>query len=183
MHLENHERQEDASCLFSTSCISRLFCTPGLMSSPLVLIACTENSMFQRSILLLGIISKSRWYMSCTAKWLANLLDGYTARHIFFPTYEMCRYKTARQLSVIHAVLTRWMAHYLAFKHLLKLQHPLWALVNHNTIAPPDQLILNPLGGTTANKRKACEMIVIIEDSGFWHSLAQYELYLTSVRV
>jgi len=89
--------------------------------------------------------------------------------------------KTA--LTVICTVLTRWMAHYLAFKHLLELQHPLQALVNHDAMASPDQLILNPLGGTTANKRKADKMIAIIKDSGFWHSLAWYELYLTSVRV
>lgn len=34
-------------------------------------------------------------------------------------------------------------------------------------------------GGTTANKRKARKMIVIIEDSGFWHALARYKPYLT----
>jgi hypothetical protein len=82
-------------------------------------------------------------------------------------------------LAVIRAVLTRWTAHYLAFKRLLELQHPLRALVNHDAMAPPDQLILNPPGGTTANKRKAREMIAIIEDSGFWHSLARYKYYLT----
>jgi hypothetical protein len=81
--------------------------------------------------------------------------------------------KTA--LTVIRAVLTRWTAHYLAFKRLLELQHPLRALVNNDAMAPPDQLILNPLSGTVANRRKAHEMIAIIEDSGFWHSLARYE--------
>jgi hypothetical protein len=76
-------------------------------------------------------------------------------------------------LAMIRAVLTRWTAHYLAFRRLLELQHPLQALVNRNEMALPDQQILNPLSGTAANKRKAQEMKAIIQNSGFWHSLAR----------
>ena len=83
-----------------------------------------------------------------------------------------------KAVAVIRAMLTRWTAHYLAFKRLLELQHPPQALVNHDAMAPSNQLILNPLGGTTANKRKAREMIAIIENSGFWHSLIRYDLFL-----
>ena len=84
-----------------------------------------------------------------------------------------------KPLTVIRAVLTRWTAHYLAFKRLLELQHPLRALVTHDKMAQPDQHILIPSGSTAANKRKAREMIAIIEDSTFWHSLARCETYLT----
>jgi len=82
-------------------------------------------------------------------------------------------------VAVLRAVLTRWTAHYLAFKHLLDLQHPLQALVNHDTMAPTDQHILSPPGLTAANKKKAREMTAIIEDASFWHSLARCETYLT----
>jgi hypothetical protein len=81
-------------------------------------------------------------------------------------------------LAVIRAVLTRWMAHYLAFKRLLELQHPLRALVTNDAMAPPDQAILNPPGGTAANRRKARKMIAIIENSVFWHALARYEFII-----
>ncbi len=79
-------------------------------------------------------------------------------------------------LTVIRAVLTRWTAHYLAFKHLLELRHPLLALVNQDAMASPDQQILTPPGLTAANKKKAHEMKVIIEDTTFWQSLAQCDL-------
>lgn len=75
---------------------------------------------------------------------------------------------------MIRAVLTRWTAHYLAFRRLLELQHPLQALVNRDAMAPPDQRVLNSQSGTAANKRKAREMTAIIQNSGFWHSLARY---------
>ena len=79
-------------------------------------------------------------------------------------------------LTVICAVLTRWMAHYLAFRHLLKLKLPLQALVNQDVMVSPGQQILIPLGLSAANKRKVHEMVVIIEDSNFWHLLAWYDL-------
>ena len=78
-------------------------------------------------------------------------------------------------LSVIRAALTRWTAHYLAFSWLLALQHPLKSLVNHDAMADPDKHILNPSGGSVANRRKANEMIAIIENPAFWHALARYE--------
>ena len=70
-------------------------------------------------------------------------------------------------LTVIRAVLTRWMAHYLAFSHLLELQHPIRALVNHDTMALPDQKIFTPPGMTAANKKKVHQMTSIIEDPSF----------------
>ncbi|KAI9438469.1 hypothetical protein BJY52DRAFT_1129538, partial [Lactarius psammicola] len=75
-------------------------------------------------------------------------------------------------LTVICAVLTRWMAHYLAFSRLLELQHPIRALVNHNAMALPDQKIFTPSGMMAANKKKAHQMTSIIEDPSFWQSLA-----------
>jgi hypothetical protein len=42
-------------------------------------------------------------------------------------------------------------------------------------MADPDKRNLNPSGGSVANRRKANEMIAIIENPTFWHALARYE--------
>jgi hypothetical protein len=72
------------------------------------------------------------------------------------------------------------MAHYLAFRRLLELKLYIVALVNEDAMAPEDQKILTPQGSTTANKKKAREMVAVIEDGSFWHSLARYEPFLVA---
>ncbi|KAH9068192.1 hypothetical protein EDB83DRAFT_2222872, partial [Lactarius deliciosus] len=81
-------------------------------------------------------------------------------------------------LSVIRAVLTRWTAHYLAFRRLLQLHRPLTVLVNSDAMALPHQRILVSPGLSASNKRRAQEMVVIIEDGSFWHSLARLKTHL-----
>ncbi|KAH9079140.1 hypothetical protein EDB83DRAFT_2178078, partial [Lactarius deliciosus] len=76
-------------------------------------------------------------------------------------------------LTVIRAVLTRWTAHYLAFKRLLELQLALRALVTQDAMASSNQQVFISPGLTAANKRKAHAMKAIIEDDTFWHSLAR----------
>lgn len=90
-----------------------------------------------------------------------------------------CRYGKS-PITVIRAVLTRWTAHYLAFRRLLELKLFIQALVSEDAMAPEDQKILTPQGSSTANKRKAREMVVIIEDGRFWHSLARYETFFVA---
>ena len=80
-------------------------------------------------------------------------------------------------LTVIRAVLTRWTAHYLAFRRLLELQPTLRALVSHDALLPNDQKVICPSGSTAANKRKAREMVEIIDNTSFWHSLARCETF------
>jgi hypothetical protein len=75
--------------------------------------------------------------------------------------------------TVIHAVLTRWTAHYLVFSRLLKLQYPLKALVTRNAMVMPNEQILIPSSGTSASKKKAAQMVNLIESGAFWHVLAQ----------
>ncbi|KAH8981982.1 hypothetical protein EDB92DRAFT_1952750 [Lactarius akahatsu] len=53
------------------------------------------------------------------------------------------------------------------------------SLVNSNTMALPNQHILVSPGLSASNKRKVQEMVAILEDSSFWHSLAQCKIYLT----
>ncbi|KAI9442952.1 ribonuclease H-like domain-containing protein [Lactarius indigo] len=81
-------------------------------------------------------------------------------------------------LTVIRAVLTRWTAHYLAFKRLLELELPLRTLITQDAMASSDQQVFISPGLTTANKRKAREMKAVIEDSTFWHSLARLKTHL-----
>jgi len=57
----------------------------------------TEN-FHERSTLLLGTTLQLRRSISSTAKWHANLLPGYEARHMFLPSCETSRYKVARRL-------------------------------------------------------------------------------------
>ena len=83
-------------------------------------------------------------------------------------------------LTAICAVITRWTAHYLAFRRLLELKLPLRALVNQDAMAPSGQQILVPLGSTAANKRKAHEMVAIIENPTFWLSLDRYATHYSS---
>jgi hypothetical protein len=54
------------------------------------------------------------------------------------------------------------MAHYLAFRRLLELKLYIVALVNEDAMAPEDQKILTPQGSTTANKKKAHEMVAVL---------------------
>ena len=83
-------------------------------------------------------------------------------------------------LTAIRPVITRWTAHYLAFRCLLELKLPLWALINQDAMAPSGQQILVPLGSMAANKRKAREMVAIIENPTFWLSLDRYAMHYSS---
>jgi hypothetical protein len=72
-------------------------------------------------------------------------------------------------LAVIQAVLTRWTAHYQAYKHLLKLQGALQILVSAEN-AQPD---LKKLVATGERKAKdhANKMMEVITDSMFWRAM------------
>jgi hypothetical protein len=80
-----------------------------------------------------------------------------------------------RPRSVIRAVLTRWTAHYLAFSRLLELQHALKLLVNQDAMAQPNKRVLVSSSGSAASKKKAREMVTVMENSVFWHALARCE--------
>jgi hypothetical protein len=89
-------------------------------------------------------------------------------------TYILAQLKSGKQARIlIRAVLTRWTAHYLAFSHLLELQYPLQALVTCDAMAAPNEQILIPSSGTSASKKKAAQMVNLIESGAFWHVLAR----------
>lgn len=77
-----------------------------------------------------------------------------------------------RVLAVIRAVLTRWTAHYLAYRHLLEIRISLQLLVeNDEKLELRNQQLL--LGDASARERSR-KNIAVIKNSAFWHALARY---------
>ncbi|KAK0501061.1 hypothetical protein EDD18DRAFT_1067464, partial [Armillaria luteobubalina] len=71
-------------------------------------------------------------------------------------------------------VITRWTAHYLAFKHLLELQSTLKPLVAEDEMLPQKEKKI-----ATGDANAPCcanKMIGIVNDPLFWKSLARYVL-------
>jgi hypothetical protein len=73
-------------------------------------------------------------------------------------------------LSVLRAVLTRWTAHYVAYRRLLQLYPSLKGLVLSDLTKPDAEKVL--VSGDSAAKRKAREMVAVIENPSFWHNIA-----------
>lgn len=73
-------------------------------------------------------------------------------------------------LAVLQAVLTRWTAHYVAYRRLLQLYPTLRSLVLSDLTKPDSTKVL--VSGDAAAKRKGREMVKIIENPTFWHSIA-----------
>lgn len=71
----------------------------------------------------------------------------------------------ARILTVIRPVVTRWTAYFLAYQRLLELYWVLQILLQNNR----DRLT----AGNAATRRKAEEMIKIIETAAFWQGLTR----------
>lgn len=160
--------------------MSRLFRPPGLTSnSLLILIIVLKIQCFNFKVnLVVGDYFKVETIYVEHSKMACELIGWLRSKTFILAHLREIQIQSGKlALSVIRAVLSRWTAHYLAFRRLLELQHPLRALVNRDAMAPPDQQILSPSSGTAANKRKAHEMKEIIENSGFWHSLARCKIY------
>lgn len=180
MHLANHERQE--RCYLPGF---RILCAPTVSRTRFVksffpILDYTENTNVLKVNLVVGDYFKVETIYVAHSKLACELIGWLRSKTYVLAHLREVQVQSGRQpLTVIRAVLTRWMAHYLAFKRLLELQHPLQALVTHDAIAPADQHYLIPPGSTTANKKKAHEMIAVIRNASFWHSLARCEIYLT----
>ncbi|KDQ23516.1 hypothetical protein PLEOSDRAFT_1049064, partial [Pleurotus ostreatus PC15] len=79
-------------------------------------------------------------------------------------------------LSVIRAVLTRWTAHYLAYRRLLELGPALRAMTSDDAMLSSNEKRL--ITGDRASRTKAREMVAIIDTPGFWQSLARMKTHL-----
>lgn len=73
--------------------------------------------------------------------------------------------------AVLRAILTRWTAHYCAYRRLLQLYTSLVTIaLKDSTISNERERIM--ITGDVAAQRKAREMVVIIQNSLFWHNIA-----------
>ncbi|SJL01174.1 uncharacterized protein ARMOST_04492 [Armillaria ostoyae] len=89
--------------------------------------------------------------------------------------------KGASMVTVIRAVITRWTAHYLAFRRLLELQPTLKLLVAEDEMLPQKEKKI-AIGDANA-RRRANKMIGIINDPLFWKSLARIKLHLEPLAI
>ncbi|EKM56581.1 uncharacterized protein PHACADRAFT_207792 [Phanerochaete carnosa HHB-10118-sp] len=84
-------------------------------------------------------------------------------------------------LSVVHAVITRWTAHYLAYRRLLELHFALQALIKTDRSLPENQHCV--IFGEASAKRKALSMIVVIEDPDFWKVIRRITSHLRPLAI
>lgn len=83
---------------------------------------------------------------------------------------EKCRELNVSATSVIRAVITRWTAHYLAYRRLLDLRPALQSLALDDSCRPSTESVF--VKGPVASKNKANAMIEIINNTAFWRCLA-----------
>ncbi|CDO76574.1 hypothetical protein BN946_scf184831.g10 [Trametes cinnabarina] len=79
--------------------------------------------------------------------------------------------------AIIRPVATRWTSHYLAFKRLLELQPTLTAILASDRVSGGETTFMAGIKGSAA-KAKARQMLALIEDGAFWHSLNRIKLHL-----
>ena len=83
---------------------------------------------------------------------------------------EKCRELRLNAVSVIRAVLTRWTAHYLAYRRLLDLRPALQSIALDDSCRHPNESIF--IKGPPDSKNKARAMMGVIDNHGFWQGLA-----------
>ncbi|KIJ07418.1 hypothetical protein PAXINDRAFT_90413, partial [Paxillus involutus ATCC 200175] len=74
------------------------------------------------------------------------------------------------------AVLTRWTAHYLAYRHLLQLRQTLFAIVAADEIRSADRKKI--ITGDAKAKAKATKMTELIKDTLFWYEITWIKVHL-----
>ena len=72
--------------------------------------------------------------------------------------------------SVIRVVITRWMAHYLAYSRLINLRPTLMVITTNDSARIQSRLGSHIITGNVAAKNKAERMIAAIVDPRFWNS-------------
>lgn len=73
-------------------------------------------------------------------------------------------------LTVIRAVITRWTAHYLAYRRLLELQPTIsWVIQDDEARGQESRFIA---GTKQAARTKGNEMVKLMKNSVFWESIA-----------
>lgn len=75
-------------------------------------------------------------------------------------------------LAVIRPVITRWTAHYMAFRRLLILSSSLKSLVYGDPGKRDDDRLFDVRSETKKQKEKSVRIQGIIKDNAFWHNIA-----------
>ncbi|EED85429.1 predicted protein [Postia placenta Mad-698-R] len=84
-------------------------------------------------------------------------------------------------LTIIHAVITHWTAHYLAYHHLLKLQPTIsWVIQDDEACGQESHFIA---GTKQAARTKSNEMVKLMKNSVFWESIAHIKCHLEPLAI
>ena len=155
----------------SPSCNTRLLCTPGEWfdwTSPSD--GHTESDNFQIN-LIVGDFFKSTSTLIPTSASTDKLITWLRSKsQVLALLCDKCRDLKLHTSSIIQAVITRWTAHYLAYKRLLELQWALQTLKIEDLCRPPGASVF--VKGPAASKRKATAMVELIGNHKFWRNLA-----------
>jgi hypothetical protein len=73
--------------------------------------------------------------------------------------------------SVIRAIITRWTAHYLAYRRLISLRPALMVVITNDAARAQFGLASRLITGNQAAKLKAEQMVQAITNNEFWESL------------
>ncbi|KAH9029946.1 ribonuclease H-like domain-containing protein [Lactarius pseudohatsudake] len=94
---------------------------------------------------------------------------------------EVQQTNSLRVLAVIRAVLTRWTAHYLAYRRLLEIRLSLQLLVeNDEKLERKSQQLLL---GDASTRERSRKNISVIKNSAFWHALARIKSFLEPLAI
>ena len=79
-------------------------------------------------------------------------------------------------LTIIQVVLTRWIAHYLAYRCLLDLKDYIAAVIMQDRLRQQTRKERQLVTGNADVKAKANEVLVILDKAVFWHQLTRFAI-------
>ncbi|KAF8498475.1 ribonuclease H-like domain-containing protein [Russula emetica] len=109
-----------------------------------------------------------------------NLVVGnYLACEKLFVSISPSLNKAA--VSVLRIILTRWTAHFLAYRRLLDLRQSLEIIATQEENCADDQKLI--IKGRREAKEQARKMLKLIQNPDFWHSIARVKNHLEPLAV
>ena len=134
------------------------------------------HSTFKINLVVGDFFKSQKGEMAKWAKKASNLITWLRSKTIILSHLRQLRIEVGlTALAVIRAVLTRWMAHYMAYRRLLELQPQLNLLIVQDATKHPANKIV--VTGDAKAKAKAKRMAKLIsEEPLFWYNIAWYIL-------
>ena len=134
------------------------------------------HSMFKINLVVGDFFKSQKGEMAKWAKKASNLITWLRSKTIILSHLRQLRIEAGlTALAVIRAVLTQWMAHYMAYRRLLELQPQLNLLIVQDATKHPANKIV--VTGDAKAKAKAKWMAkLILEEPLFWYNIARYIL-------